>query len=195
MSINVGGLILEMQNEPEFDAWIRERELYPVAPRKVTSFSKVRMVVAVEDTPGLIVGAPLASLSLAIALLLGLNCALNEVKWNARLRVQANIHSLAVVSPPKDEVLLFSSMSLREYVQFQAHGILRDSALREMRGSASGHQGLRALAGQRRRTPTSTGLVSRRSDLQGIGGLLPLPFGGPNPTTNRGVFSRLRASR
>ena len=62
MSINVRRLILEVQNQPELDAWIGECEMDPVAPRKGTSFVKVRMVVAVEDTPGLIVGAPLAAL-------------------------------------------------------------------------------------------------------------------------------------
>jgi len=75
LPLKVGGLVLEVQQRPEFEARIRDRQVDAIVARLLAGVRKVRMGVDIEDAPDFVVGqeriAPAPRLPLRLLLALG----------------------------------------------------------------------------------------------------------------------------
>ena len=61
VSADVGGLILKVEDEPQFDAGIGNGQADPIVFRLLDGFSNVQMRIDVKYTPDLVVGPSSAS--------------------------------------------------------------------------------------------------------------------------------------
>ena len=58
LPLKVRSPVLEMKDEPELYAWVRDSQFDAVPVREVDRLRKVWMLITVEDAPDLIVGRP-----------------------------------------------------------------------------------------------------------------------------------------
>jgi len=92
--LQVGSLILEMQQRPQLEARIRDREFYAVGSGLLTGIGEVGMNVNVEDTPNLIIAKEIVSSSagLTVGLLLPCRGALHKGLGNGAPVVDLDVH-------------------------------------------------------------------------------------------------------
>jgi hypothetical protein len=125
-AIDVGRLIFEMKDEPELDAWIRNRDVYPVRFGLRDRGKQVRMRVLVKYAPDFIprraAPPPLFALSFAFRR----NRVIDQCHRNPML-VGDNDSDLSPISPmPVHDVLLFGAHPLDEDEQLALDLCTRD---------------------------------------------------------------------
>src|SRR6266566_6824374 len=85
LALQVCGPVLEVEDEPELEARIRDGEVEAVPVCKGDGLGEVRMLVTVEHAPDLVVGAPVSLPRAASLGSLRLNCSLDELQRAASI--------------------------------------------------------------------------------------------------------------
>ena len=119
LTLQVLCLVLEMKDEPELKAGIRDGQVDAVPVREVDGPCEVGVLVTVEDTPDLVVGAAAPFPRVASFISLRLNCSLDELQGAASMRVDLDQYSVAVLTAPIREVQLLGAKALDEHEQIQ----------------------------------------------------------------------------
>lgn len=71
-------LVLEVQHEPQLQAWIGNSESYLVAPSEIEHSVKVQMFIDVEDTPDFVEPPPSTPLLIPFLLALPIYCSVDQ---------------------------------------------------------------------------------------------------------------------
>ena len=96
--------VLEMKDEPELYAWVRDSQFDLVPVREVDRLRKVWMLITVEDAPDLIVGPSPPSLLLSSFYSLCLNSMLDQLQGATPIGIDLDQYSVAVPAAPVCEI-------------------------------------------------------------------------------------------
>jgi hypothetical protein len=129
LALYVRGVVLEMEDEPELNARIRNSQINVVPVSEVDGPSEVRVLITVEDAPDLVMGAPAPSPRFASLSSLCLDCSLDELQRSAPIGIDLDQYSVAVLAAPICEVLLLGTKALDEYEQIEQDCGLRRASL------------------------------------------------------------------
>src|SRR5712691_9235958 len=113
------GLILEMKDEPELKAWVRDGEVDAVQVRKCEGLIEARVLVTVEDAPDLAVSSPTSLPRVASLGSLCPNRSLDELKGGASKGVDLDPYSIAAPAVPVCEIHILSTKTLDEHEQLE----------------------------------------------------------------------------
>jgi hypothetical protein len=130
LALYVRGVVLEMEDEPELNARVRDSQIDVVPVGKVDSPSEVGVLITVEDAPDLVMGAPAPSPRFASLGSLRLDCSLDELQGAAAKGIDLDQYLIAVLAAPICEVLLLGTKALDECEQIEQNCGFRGPSLR-----------------------------------------------------------------
>lgn len=133
--VEVGRLILEMEDEPQLDAGVRDCELDPVAPRQVNCLLEVRVIIDIEDAPDLVVRPPPRTASLQSVSALSSYRLLDELERAAMITSDRDQGSLSAPLRPVGDIPLLGSFSFDEDQEFPSDGVSGNAPPRWTTGS------------------------------------------------------------
>lgn len=112
--LEVRGLIAKVEEEPEFDARIRQNHADAVRGGLLDRLGDVGVLVAIEHTPHLIVRTAATSLVFLRLGALGLDGVVHKLQRPAVERVDRDEHPIAELPPPVDEVTILGPFAFGE---------------------------------------------------------------------------------
>lgn len=121
-SIDEGGLLSEVQHEPELEAGVRNGEVNPVLLSELDRTLQVRMLVDIEHTPDIVVGTAAAALLVGSLLLLGRNGVFDELERAAAKLGDTDVGTVSMASGPMDDVVLLGSCPFDEDQEVDCNG-------------------------------------------------------------------------
>jgi len=110
----VTGLILEVQDEPEFEARVRDGQVDAVAVSEFEGLGEVRVLVAIENAPDLVVRSATAFPGVTSFGALCFHRMFHELQRTASVRVDGQEDPIAVPAVPVNEIKLLSATTLDE---------------------------------------------------------------------------------
>lgn len=103
-----------MQNEPQLDARIRDRDADAVCCRLLERALEVWMFIAIEDAPDLVVCLPFTSALLSCFAALGFDGAINELERAPVKGIDRDDRGASELAAPVDEVTILRTFALGE---------------------------------------------------------------------------------
>lgn len=112
--LEVRGLIRKVQNEPQLDARIGDRDRDAVGCRLLESALEVWMFITIKDAPNLVVCLAFTSALLSRFAALGFDRAINELERSSMKGIDGDDRGVSELAAPIDEVTVLRTFALGE---------------------------------------------------------------------------------
>jgi len=130
VAFQIGGMVFEMEDKPEFKARVRDGQVDAMLLCEVDGLGEIGVLVTIEHAPYLVVGSP-APLPLVPGFdSLRLYCSFDELQRTATVVVYLDPHAVTVLAVPIGQIDFLSSKTLNEHEQLRQQCGLRGAPSR-----------------------------------------------------------------
>ena len=130
MPVDEGGLVLEVKDEPQFDARVGDDDLDAVRGGQGEGTRDVRVLIHVERAPDVAVRTATTASRLAFRGTLGLNGTLDQCEWCTAAGVHRDQNVVAQLASQRQEVSVLRLLALNEDEDLWTSGLLAPSTWR-----------------------------------------------------------------